>query len=373
MKKNICVLLLLVGLVSLGPAFGMKKKVKTSSMSRSLKRLPEDSILHIFDFLKFSDLFFRIRWVNKWFHVLVCQGSFKQGNRPVLVVAISRAKLTGATQDDALDVLRAGMRKLGQLLLGGRREICLEVRSPEMSDQEFDVVSDELKNFLVVDLDLCYSANLTNQSVTYIARFASVKRIGLNMFDWGPGALCQPSENNFAQLGQLQQLEQVSLGNTGVTDRIFALLPPRITILYLYNCEGVGNCNGADRLENLKDLELGENFGLDDDVVEQLPVSIEELSFAGCNITGAGLNRLTNLRILDMSGTLITDEIISTLPVSLEMINLEDCDELEGEGWNLDRLVNLRKISLRGCANLDNERLAQITQALRDREVEVET
>jgi Leucine Rich repeat len=162
--------------------------------------------------------------------------------------------------------------------------------------------------------------------------------------------------HDLAPLAELADLECLLLHGQSVTDSALNHLErlKKLTILCLYDTQitSAGTA-GVGQLTNLRELNLDESPGFDDEAMKHLAAlkQVADLHLRKTSVTDTGLHYLSgfeNLKKLDLGETAVGDqgvELISRL-VSLETLDLSDTQMTDASGVHLAKLRNLRSLSL---------------------------
>jgi Leucine-rich repeat (LRR) protein len=165
------------------------------------------------------------------------------------------------------------------------------------------------------------SLHAGDAGLVYLERMDSLRTLNLDQ--------CGVSDDGLIHIGHITSLQVLSLDGDQITSAGLAHLE-RLSDLYVLSLleTTIDDLSHLTRLATLRDLRL-----------------------AGCNISGTGLNALSQLNSLDLSKVKVTDSVLSgLLPLELSDLSLDDTNiDIPG----LEKLAamrNLESLSLKGCA-----------------------
>jgi hypothetical protein len=253
----------------------------------------------------------------------------------------------------------------------------LEIVWPRWVEKDFDLVAKEAPHLTRFALDADYSWGsdedrpVTLGVIAAIARLPALERLAIVMGE--------KLGTQLAPLRDRAELVELTLGVPILTPEALAMLPPNLHRLALNGSdhnhvvvEGVDHgLEGVATLHELAELDLAWSDASDAGIARFIarvdPGRLERLGVGRCpGVTGkglAGIERLVNLRHLDLGRTRIDDAClahVARLP-ALESLKLDRCLEITDKGVaSLGRMKSLRELILDNSPRITSKGLGKL-------------
>jgi serine/threonine protein kinase len=235
------------------------------------------------------------------------------------------------------DLTDTGFRLLGRL---PNLELIDAVRT-KITDKSMSALS---KLTGLKHLDLSYN-NISDKACDYIKDDRSLEELCLEAVSL--------TDASAAPLSNLAQLRVLDLNGTALSDqgaKQFASLKD-LSILELGNTKLNGECLDAlSTLPKLRVLDL-QNTHIGDQAIERLPLHLLQLDLNGCELTTAGLKKLSRLQSLEqlnISSTPASASSVEDLAAlhRLKFLSLSGRQVTDDSIARIDKLENLETLDL---------------------------